>query len=38
MIDGKTLTTRGARKIVEKTDGVPLFVEEMTKAIPNQDI
>ena len=29
----QNLPSRGAPQIVEKTDGVPLFVEEMTKAI-----
>src|SRR5207249_1238917 len=31
--DGKTLPNAVMQQIVEKTDGVPLFVEEMTKAI-----
>ena len=31
--DGKTLPQEVLAQIVEKTDGVPLFVEEMTKAI-----
>src|SRR4029434_9751732 len=31
--DGKTLPQEVLTQIVEKTDGVPLFVEEMTKAI-----
>src|SRR5499433_243534 len=31
--DGKNLTPEGKQKVVEKTDGVPLFVEELTKAI-----
>jgi len=31
--DGKTLPQEVLGQIVEKTDGVPLFVEEMTKAI-----
>ena len=30
---GKRLPTEVLRQVVEKTDGVPLFVEEMTKAI-----
>src|SRR5262249_32434924 len=33
MTDGKTLPQEVLTQIVEKTDGVPLFVEEMTKAI-----
>jgi class 3 adenylate cyclase len=33
MIDGKTFPPEVLAQIVEKTDGVPLFVEEMTKAI-----
>src|SRR5262249_2870726 len=33
MIDGQTLPHEVLQQIVEKTDGVPLFVEEMTKAI-----
>jgi predicted ATPase/energy-coupling factor transporter ATP-binding protein EcfA2 len=33
MTDGKTLPQEVLGQIVEKTDGVPLFVEEMTKAI-----
>jgi predicted ATPase len=33
MTDGKTLPKEVLAQIVEKTDGVPLFVEEMTKAI-----
>jgi class 3 adenylate cyclase/predicted ATPase len=31
--DGKTLPQVVLRQIVEKTDGVPLFVEEMTKSL-----
>src|SRR5262249_14163890 len=31
--DGKTLPQEVLAQIIEKTDGVPLFVEEMTKAI-----
>jgi class 3 adenylate cyclase/predicted ATPase len=31
--DGKTLPREVLAQIVEKTDGVPLFVEEMTKAV-----
>src|SRR5712691_2343910 len=31
--DGKTLPKEVLAQIIEKTDGVPLFVEEMTKAI-----
>ena len=33
MTDGKTLPQEVLVQIVEKTDGVPLFVEEITKAI-----
>src|SRR5262249_37846221 len=33
MTDGKTFPPEVLAQIVEKTDGVPLFVEEMTKAI-----
>ena len=33
MTDGKTLPQEVLVQVVEKTDGVPLFVEEMTKAI-----
>jgi predicted ATPase len=33
MTDGKALPTEVLQQIIEKTDGVPLFVEEMTKAI-----
>jgi class 3 adenylate cyclase/predicted ATPase len=33
MTDGKTLPHEMLAQIVEKTDGVPLFVEELTKAI-----
>ena len=33
MTDGKTFPPEVLQQIVEKTDGVPLFVEEMTKAI-----
>jgi class 3 adenylate cyclase len=33
MTDGKTLPQGVLAQIIEKTDGVPLFVEEMTKAI-----
>src|SRR5262249_24684234 len=33
MTDGKTLPQEVLAQIVEKTDGVPLFIEEMTKAI-----
>ena len=33
MTDGKTLPTEVLQQIIAKTDGVPLFVEEMTKAI-----
>ena len=33
MTDGKTLPREVLQQIIAKTDGVPLFVEEMTKAI-----
>ena len=33
MTDGKNLPQEVLTQVVEKTDGVPLFVEEMTKAI-----
>ena len=33
MTDGKTLPAEVLQQIIAKTDGVPLFVEEMTKAI-----
>jgi class 3 adenylate cyclase/predicted ATPase len=33
MTDGKTLPPEVLAQIVERTDGVPLFVEELTKAI-----
>ena len=33
MTDGKTFPAEVLQQIIEKTDGVPLFVEEMTKAI-----
>ena len=33
MTDGKTFPTAVLQQIIAKTDGVPLFVEEMTKAI-----
>ena len=33
MTDGKTFPPEVLQQIIEKTDGVPLFVEEMTKAI-----
>ena len=33
MTDGKILPKEVLAQIVEKTDGVPLFVEEMTKTI-----
>jgi TOMM system kinase/cyclase fusion protein len=33
MTDGKTLPQEVLAQIVEKTDGVPLFVEELTKAV-----
>ena len=31
--DGKTLPAEVLQQIIAKTDGVPLFVEEITKAI-----
>ena len=37
MTDGKTFPAEVLQQIIEKTDGVPLFVEEMTKAIWNPD-
>jgi predicted ATPase len=33
MTDGKTFPEEGLQQIIAKTDGVPLFVEELTKAI-----
>src|SRR5262249_6535784 len=33
LTDGKTLPQEVVQQIIAKTDGVPLFVEEMTKAI-----
>ena len=33
MTDGKTFPAEVLQQIIDKTDGVPLFVEEMTKAI-----
>src|SRR4029077_13242005 len=33
MTDGKTLPKEVSQQIIAKTDGVPLFVEEITKAI-----
>src|SRR5262249_33299261 len=33
MTDGKTFPVAVLQQIIEKTDGVPLFVEEMTKAL-----
>jgi class 3 adenylate cyclase/predicted ATPase len=33
MTDGKTFPAEVLQQILEKTDGVPLFIEEMTKAI-----
>ncbi len=33
VVDGKHLPAHVLQQIVEKTDGVPLFVEEMTKAV-----
>jgi predicted ATPase len=33
MTDGKTLPQEVLAQIVEKTDGVPLFVEELTKSL-----
>src|SRR5262244_3811722 len=35
--DGKTLPQEVLAQIIAKTDGVPLFVEEMTKAILESD-
>src|SRR5712671_3199439 len=37
MTDGKTLPQEVLQQITEKTDGVPLFVEELTKAILESD-
>src|SRR5262249_36823231 len=37
MTDGKTLPKEVLAQIMAKTDGVPLFVEEMTKAILESD-
>jgi predicted ATPase len=31
--DGKRLPTEVIQQLVDKTDGVPLYVEEMTKAV-----
>src|SRR6266436_3299069 len=33
MTDGKTFPAEVLQQIIAKTDGVPLFVEELTKAI-----
>src|SRR4030095_13651312 len=33
MTDGKTFPAEVSQQIIAKTDGVPLFIEEMTKAI-----
>ena len=33
MIGGKTLPREITNQIVERTDGVPLFIEELTKAV-----
>ena len=33
MTDGKTFPAEVVQQIIAKTDGVPLFIEEMTKAI-----
>src|SRR5262249_52149250 len=33
MTDGKALPTEVLRQIIAKTDGVPLFIEELTKTI-----
>lgn len=38
MTGGKTLPTEVAQHIVEKTDGVPLYVEEMTKMLLEADL
>ena len=35
--DGKTLPQEVLTQIVEKTDGVPLFIEEITKSLLNRD-
>lgn len=35
---GKTLPEEVARQILEQTDGVPLFVEELTKAVIESDM
>ena len=35
---GKALPPEVAAQIVAKTDGVPLFVEELTKAISGKDL
>jgi predicted ATPase len=37
IVDGKTFPDQVMQLIVEKTDGVPLFVEELTKAILESD-
>jgi class 3 adenylate cyclase len=37
IVDGKTFPDAVMRQVVEKTDGVPLFVEEITKAILESD-
>ncbi|MDH3598068.1 MAG: AAA family ATPase [Candidatus Tectomicrobia bacterium] len=37
VIDGKRLPDDVLRQLVEKTDGVPLFVEEMTKTLLESD-
>jgi len=36
--DGKTLPAEVIQHLVEKTDGVPLYVEEMTKAIVEAEV
>ena len=33
LTSGKTLPPEVMRQIVDKTDGVPLFVEELTKTV-----
>jgi predicted ATPase len=33
LIHGKALPTEIADQIVDRTDGVPLFIEELTKAV-----
>jgi len=33
MIEGKALPNKIADRIIERTDGIPLFIEELTKAV-----